>query len=400
MVEVRSADQLADVSGPDWDALVGDDGFYLSYDWLRYVETEPNERSRYLLAQKGGRLTGALVLNWADDPFTVRYRPERFADLLGIHGRTLLAGGSQGYRSTLLLRPPGDGGADAADAADAADDRRRTLAALLQAALSAAQADGRDGIVLPFLTTGALAEVAGVARVRAAFELPEAEISDCVHGLDAYAERMTKRVRKRIRSDRARFAEAGWTIRERRLDDCWPDAARLLYRLQAKYGHNERTLTEYERTLAGQARELSDRSVVFSCEDDDGTAGISVCYRWRTTLYGRLVGFDYDRLRGGHEYFTTAIYERLEYAARHGVTRLHLGVGSWQAKGYRGAVLRPLWSAFIPAGERDDGPGLELVDGESVHRWVAEIAKHGIRIDHAEWHEPLKLAAAEAPAQG
>ena len=392
MVDIRQADRLADVPGPDWDALVGDDGFYLSYDWLRYVETEPNERSRYLLASEAGRLAGALVLNWADDPLTVRYRPERFADLLGIDGRTLLAGGSQGYRSTLLLAPPGDGGTDGAD------DRRRTLAALLQAALSAARSDGRDGIVLPFLSTGALAEVAGVARVRAAFELPEAEISDCDQGLDAYTERMTKRVRKRIRSDRARFAEAGWTIRECKLEDCWPDAARLLHRLQAKYGHTERTLTEYERTLAGQARELSDRSVVFSCEDDDGTAGISVCYRWRTTLYGRLVGFDYDRLRGGHEYFTTAIYERLEYAARHGVTRLHLGVGSWQAKGYRGAVLRPLWSAFIPAGEQDDGPGLDLVDGASVHRWLAEIAKHGIRIDHAEWQEPLKLSAAEAPA--
>jgi predicted N-acyltransferase len=387
MVDVREADRLADVAGPDWDALVGDDGFYLSYDWLRYVETEPNERSRYLLASEAGRLVGALVLNWADDPLTVRYRPERFAELLGIQGRTLLAGGSQGYRSTLLLRPPGADG-------EGAYDRRRTLAALLQAALSAAREDGRRGIVLPFLPTGALAEVAAVMRVRAAFEMPEAEICDCDQGLDAYAERMTSRVRKRIRSDRARFAEAGWTIREGRLEDCWPDAARLLYRVQAKYGHTERTLTEYERTLAGQARELSDRSVVFSCDDDEGTAGISVCYRWRTTLYGRLVGFDYDRLRGGHEYFTTAIYERLEYAARHGVTRLHLGVGSWQAKGYRGAVLRPLWSAFIPAAEPDAGPGLELVDDAAVHRWMAEIANHGIRMDHEEWHEPLKFAAA------
>jgi hypothetical protein len=181
MVDVREADRLADVAGPDWDALVGDDGFYLSYDWLRYVETEPNERSRYLLASEAGRLAGALVLNWADDPLTVRYRPERFADLLGIHGRTLLAGGSQGYRSTLLLRPPGD------DGADAAYDRRRTLTALLQAALSVAREDGRRGIVLPFLTTAALAEVAGVARVRAAFEMPEAEVGSgpvCRGGMD------------------------------------------------------------------------------------------------------------------------------------------------------------------------------------------------------------------------
>jgi hypothetical protein len=49
-----------------------------------------------------------------------------------------------------------------------ADGRRRTLAALVRAALSVAEQHGCSGIVLPFLTTAALIELAGVAHVRAA----------------------------------------------------------------------------------------------------------------------------------------------------------------------------------------------------------------------------------------
>jgi uncharacterized protein len=397
MVEVRAADRLADVSGADWDALVGDDGFYLSYDWLRYVETEPYLRARYLLATEAGRLVGALVLNQVHDALTIRYRPEHFADLLGIDGSALLAGGSQGYRSTLLLGPPGADGAGGMDGAGGTDDRERVLDALLQAALSAARDDGCPGIVLPFLTSGALAEVARVARVRAAFEMPEAEIPCCGESLDDYVDRAPGGVRRKIKSDRARFDQSGWMIRERNLDDCWPDAARLLFLLQSKYGHTELTPADYERVLAAQARGLADRSVVFSCEDDGGVAGIALCYRWRSTLYGRLAGFDYDRLRDGREYFTTTLYAPLQYAARRGM-RLHLGPGSWQAKGYRGAVLRPLWSAFIPPGGPEEGPGLELVNDASVQQWMAEIAQHNIRIDREEWQKPVRLATAGSPA--
>ena len=398
MVDVRAVDRLADVPRLDWDALVGDDGFYLSYDWLRYVETEPSQRSRYLLATEASRLVGALVLSQVHDALTIRYRAEHFADLLGIDGNALLAGGSQGYRSTLLLGQPGVEGAGGMDGAGGTESRGRVLATLLRAALSEAHDDGCAGIVLPFLTTGALAEVARVAQVRAAFEMPEAEITCGGEGLDDYVERASGGVRRKIKSDRERFDRSGWTIRERRLDDCWPDAARLLFLLQSKYGHTELTLADYERVLAAQARGLADRSVVFCCEDNGGIAGLAVCYRWRSTLYGRLAGFDYDRLRAAREYFTTGLYAPLQYAARHGIQLLHLGPGSWQAKGYRGAVLRPLWSASIPCGESDQNPGLELVNGASVRQWMAEIMEHSIRINDEEWHKPVRLAAGRRPA--
>jgi uncharacterized protein len=381
MVEVRMADRLADVPGPDWDSLVGDDGFYLSHDWLRYVEPEHHERSRYLLARQGDRLTGGLVLSWLDDPATIRYRPGHFADLLGIEGRTLLAGASRGYRTTLLLERP-----------FSAEGRAQTLAALLRTALAVARDDGCAGIVLPFLTTGALTEMAGVARLRAALDLPEAEISGCGQGLDAYAGRQARGARQKIAADRRRFAAAGWTVRLRSMDECWREAALLLYQLQRKHGHDEMTLAGYERWMEGQARELDDRSVMFCCEDDDGIAGFAGFFCWRSVFYGRMAGFDYDRLRGGNEYFTTVIYEPIEYASRHGMTVVHLGVGSWQAKGYRGAVMRPLWSAFIPADGADDGPGLDLVNGATVAQWTADITARSVPMDEEEWQAPLRLA--------
>lgn len=387
MATIDTAGRLADVAREDWDSLVGDDGFYLSYDWLRYVEAEAHERSRYLLYTDSGAPAGALVLNSIEEAATPRYRAEHFRELLGLDGTALVAGATRGYRSALLLAP-------------SAANRGEILAGLLDEAIRMARREGHAGIVLPFLTTSGLAEVAGVARVRAAFDIPEAEITDCAASLDAYAERAPRRVRNRIHADRAQFAKAGWVIRERRLEDCWEEAARLLHHLQSKYGHQEHTQRVLREAMAGQARTLSPRSVVFTCEDDSGIAGISVCYRWRTTMYGRIAGFDYTRLRGAREYFNITVYEPLRYAGEAGLRRYHLGIGSWEAKAYRGAALRPLWSAVIPAdagtgaGGSSGAPGLDLVNDAVARQWMADIAGRGIPVDEAEWRLPAELAAA------
>jgi uncharacterized protein len=378
---IQTIDRLADMAPDNWDGLVGDDGFYLSYDWLKYVEEEPYERSRYLLCLDSGAPVGALVLNWVDDAATPRYRPEHFNELLGAGGGTLIVGATRGYRSSLLL-------------ARSAANRGEILAELLRAAISVAREEGCAGVVLPFLSTGALAEVASVVRVRAAFETPEAEITDCADSLDAYAERAPRRMRKRIRTECAKFAEAGWVIRERSLDDCWEDAARLLYYLQLKYGHQERTQRELENWMAGQARNLSSRSVVLTCEDNSEIAGIAVFYRWRATLYGRIAGFDYSRLRDAYEYFNVTTYAALRYAGNAGLRRFHMGIGSWEAKAYRGAELRPLWSALIPVDAGNGTPGLDLVDDTAVLEWMTDIRQRGIPVDDAEWRLPTELAAA------
>src|ERR1041385_8605926 len=64
-------------------------------------------------------------------------------------------------------------------------------------------------------------------------------------------------------------------------------------------------------------------------------------YRWKGTLYGRLVGFDYTRLRAACEYFNLVYYRPLEHMGEHGLTRLQLGIEAWHAKVLRGASLHP-----------------------------------------------------------
>lgn len=380
MAEVRTIGRLQDVAGDDWDRLAGDDGFYLSYDWLRFVESEQDESPRYVFCVKSGVPRGALPLYRMRTPHHACYRSEHFRDLLGIDGDYLIAGASRGYRSTSLLAPSGA-------------DRTETLAMLIQAALAAAAGDGCTGILLPFLTTEALIEVASVAPVRAAFDRPEAGMADCAGGLQGYAGRASRKVRQNIRSDQVRFARAGWVIRQRNLEDSWRDAALLLHNLEGKYGNTQRSLGQMERSVASQAARLADRAVVFTCEDDQGIAGISVCYRWRKTLFVRFAGFDYDRLRDGREYFNLVLYAGIQYAGETALRQSHLGPGSWEAKGYRGATLRPLWSGFIPAGAVPGDRGIQLVNCGSVHQWVTEITKRNMRFDLAEWRAPEMLMA-------
>jgi hypothetical protein len=380
MTVIQVVDTLETLTRHAWDRLADDGSFYLSYDWLRYIESDHAEQPRYLLCTESGVPQGALTLYRVREAYRAMYRSERLGELLGIAGDTLLAGACRGFRSTLLLGP-------------ALADRTQTVAALIESARAQAAAEGCAGIVLPFLTTAALLDVARAAPVRAAFDMAEAEIEDCGRGLAAYTEDSPRRVRNKIRSDLARFAGAGWVLRERNLADCWQDAARLLDALQRKYGHHEKTLQQQERFVAGQAKHLAGSTVAFTCEDGHGIAGIAVFYRWRATLVGGFAGFDYGRLRQGREYFNVTVCAPIQYAAEAGIERLQLGVASWEAKGYRGAVLRPLWSAFIPAAASSEAPGLDLINGESVHQSIADITGRGIRIEPAEWQAPERFAA-------
>ena len=375
MSVTRIVDRLEDVAEPDWNRLAGEGSFFLSYDWLRYIESERTEEPRYVLAEADGTVQGALPLYRVRQAYRALYRGEHFSELLGFTGEVLVAGACRGFRNTLLLLPP-DRLAPA--------DRLGTLAALLERARREAARDGHAGLVLPYLTTPALLKVAQVAGVRAAFDMAEAEMLGTEGGFGAYVERAPRRVRGKLRSDQARFERAGWVIRQRDLGECWPEAARLLDNLQRKYHHTDKTVADHERVLSGQARHMARHSVMFSCEDDDGIAGFAVFYRWRNTLFGGFAGFDYDRLRDGREYFNVTVCAPLEYAGKAGVERLHLGVASWEAKGYRGAVLAPLWSAFVPAGSGGP-PGLEVVNPQAARQQAEEIASRGIVTSQDEW---------------
>jgi uncharacterized protein len=378
VADIQIVDRLEDVARADWDRLVGNDGFYLSYDWLRFVESEPVISARYLLAYESGALCGALPLYRPLSQGFSRYLPAHFAGLLGLTGDYLVAGGIRGYRSALLVVPDRRGDGD-------------PLAALLEAAAAVAAEEGYAGVVLPCLSTSALLDVARVTEVRAAFEAAEAEFTGCGEGLQSYIARVRRSARMKIRADRARFIAAGWQVKVLSLDECWREAARLLTVLEHKYDRPSRPDGQLERTLAGQAKLLSRSSLVFACVDDQEIVGLALLYRWRSTLYERLVGFDYGRLRDAREYFNLAFHEPIAYCQNHDLDRVHVGIGTWEAKGFRGAFMRPLWTAAMSAGTAPARPGLELVG--TGEQQMTELAWRHISHDPAEWVAPEKFAA-------
>ena len=114
-------------------------------------------------------------------------------------------------------------------------------------------------------------------------------------------------------------------------------------------------------------------------------------YRWEDILYGRLAGFDYDRLRGAFEYFNLAFYRPFAYCARYGLTTLHLGIESRAAKALRGATMRPLWSAVVPADARTGEPRAALRRPELVDERLAELRRYSEARLPDDWELPAEL---------
>jgi len=122
--------------------------------------------------------------------------------------------------------------------------------------------------------------------------------------------------------------------------------------------------------LRRQGEHLAARAVVFACFDDDIIIGFALAYQWGGELALRVVGFDYERLSGADEYAQLAIHAPLRYCYQHGLRRLHLGTGSYEAKCRRGARPRPLWAVTsLPGSEPDSLP-------RTVRRIAASMPAH------------------------
>jgi uncharacterized protein len=347
-----------EVEAAEWDALAGDEGFFVSHAWLRFVESQvPAE---YVAATAAGRVAAALPFYRVAHEPNAWYDPRRLAALVGADEPVLLAGSRAGYRSTLL-------GAGA------------PLAAALEEALSSAGAP----LVFPFLTSQALAALAAVAPVTAALDTVEAELADCGDGFDAYLAQLGGDRRNKVRRERRAFRASGLRIGVRRLDECERELAPLLANVQRRYDQPADPAV-LAGLLEAESAALARRSAVFTAEDAEGIVAAFLVYRFGSGLHGRLAGFAYERLPGAFEYFNLGVYEPVAYLAEHGLSGLHLGVGSWQAKAFRGATIRPLWAALVRAWPAVP-PGLRLLHPERVEEWLGRLEAGHHAFDPADW---------------
>jgi uncharacterized protein len=347
---------IDEVGAAEWDALAGDEGFHVSHAWLRFVESQvPAE---YAVATAGGRVVAALPLYRVAHEPNAWYDPRRLAALVGADEPVVLAGSRAGYRSTLLARGTEE------------------LAAALEEALSSTAGP----LVFPFLTSRALAALAAVAPVTAALDTVEAELEDCGDGFESYLARLRRDRRNKVRRERRAFRESGLRTAVRRLDECRSELAPLLANVQRRYDQPADPAV-LAALLDAESATLADRSAVFTGEDADGIVAGFLTYRFGSGLFGRLAGFDYDRLPGAFEYFNLGVYEPVAYLAAHGLRSLHLGVGSWQAKAFRGATIRPLWAALVRTGP----PGLRLRHPERAQEWLESLEAGRHAHDPQDW---------------
>jgi predicted N-acyltransferase len=270
-----------------------------------------------------------------------------------------------------------------------ARDRSAVVGRLVEAALAVAHDWGATGLLWPFARTETVKALARVSRTVATIETAEATMYTRRMELEAYLAAMPSSRRRKARKEIEAFARAGWTVTEERLGDCYEEGAQLLANVERKYGHRV-TPRGLEQYLSRQLETLGDRDVVFACRDTDGTlAAWALMYRWRAALYGRLIGFDYSRLREGREYFALSFWTPIEYAAAHDLARIDLGIGSLPAKVLRGGKLHPLWSAMVRDG--DGARGLELRRPDSQSEWEQRFANYRDALFASDWHIPPEL---------
>ncbi|MET7637343.1 GNAT family N-acetyltransferase [Streptomyces sp. NPDC005438] len=324
-----------------WSALASSAPFYCGADWLRFADSDGLATSHYLT------LDGEAALSAHHTPAEVNggYLPGRQLSGAG-EELALTLGGRRGYLSAPLL----------------AGDDPAPLTELVRAAVKTPPLT-RGRWWWPYLTGP---DAALVLRATGPWR-PRAHLlgADCVlpvpeGGLDGYLAALpAKQRRTNVRRELRRYRDSGLRTVSGRLSEWAEVCGPMLSRTQRKYGHDHspELMTDL---LRRQARYLDDRSVVFvSLDEDDHPVGFCLAYAHGPTLWVRVVGFDYARLRDADEYAELAVHSPLRHCQRWGMTQLHLGTGSYQAKCRRGARLRPLW-AVSALGEPESTPALEV----------------------------------------
>jgi uncharacterized protein len=335
---VSALESASDLLVSEWNQLASAGGFYLSHAWLRLQEDDPDSPRRYLVARRHGRLLGVLAVDDVERENNDFYlfsavlpedheSPTRPVTLLGGHG---------GYGSGLLLDPR-------LSRAETED----TAHALVTRAAEDAERGGRAAVFF-YLQEQYRELVGGVPGVgEPLLARHDAIIELAGHRWDDYLTALPTGHRTKVRREVRRFGEAGYSLTVGPLTPWLPAAGEMLAAVQQRYGHDADPGGMAD--MLAEQIEAAEAHVSFVASDEQGPVGFALAFPFGDTLNMRAGGFAYARLRkGAAEYFNLAYYEPVRWAYRQGLSRLHLGIESLEAKHNRGARLSPLW--VVPVG--------------------------------------------------
>jgi predicted N-acyltransferase len=366
---VTTVDAVSDVPAADWDALAAD-SLYSCHRWLTFVERDTTADCRYVTVERNGQLVAGLPLYRVLDEENEFYDPKQLVDGRW-QGSYLIAGARRGYVNTFPV-----------SSALPDHERGHVLDALLSQVERESAAAGEDALLLymPSHTCDELARLRpGVAPLLTSMD---AHLALPGSGFDDYLAALRKQSRTNARREIAAFRAADVVTGLERIGDCCDEAAPLLAQLQARYGHAGPE-DHYRRMLRRHAEALDDMSLVVTARRGGRLAAFALFYLWRSTMYLRLAGFDYPLLTGAFEYFNVAFYLPIDWAYAHGFDQLHLGRESFEAKLRRGAKLRPMLSAALPATSVSARESASAWNRVQLTHW--QSATSAPSLDGTEW---------------
>ncbi len=350
-IEDGLARSLTELLPGEWAKLAAGCGLYASEPYLLAVERACRTASYYILLRDGeGRLGAGLpcyLWSGEPDPGLDHYEPFQMGGRWALSRRarehlwrpTLLVGSRSGYRSSFVIAPW-------------LEEQRQAVAwALAQKVAELAERLGAASVGWMWLEPQTASDLAVnlnnpedlvLAGPNCSIPIPQSSFA-------SYLQQLSSSRRKSARREMERFSASGLTVERCPLSHCLEELAPLAVNLQRRYGHRT-SPGDLLRELSAQAERLDDQSLVLVCRRDGTALAFTLLYRWEDTLYGRMAGFEYDRLRGSCAYFNLAFYEPIRAAVEMGVDRYHLGMAAWQTKVLRGAELEPAWIAVWAPG--------------------------------------------------
>lgn len=335
----RSAEE---VDRQQWGAVAAGKSLYAQRSWFALNESS-NVESFYLIGRgDAGEIRAILPAHFLPAARSAYYSPSRmFGDALppvladeAAWFPGMLGGARAGFLNEILV-----------DGRLSPEDRPSVLRQLANGLDALNESYGGESVVfmyVPTLEAVSLLEAydAAVPVFTAAETIVEVEWES----FDGYLRALSKSRRHAVKREILRFEATSPRVTVGHLSDAVATAiAPLVANVYTKYGEPQ-TLPRVSANLQRQAEHLGEASVVFTCERDGRLIGCSFFCHCGTGLFARAVGFDYGLIDNRAEYFNLLFYRPIQYAIEHGLKRVHYGIDTYEAKLFRGAKPRPLWS--------------------------------------------------------
>jgi len=319
----------------EWDALVTDNDFFHSHGWLASLDYALGQTDVFALNGNAG-LLGGCALWKGEDHAGLFYLPDYFPELKGPWRQPFLWGGAR--RSTHNEIPCVRGAR-----------RGEILSTIAEMLAQFSTAQGYYASIVPFMPLNRAQEVASYySNARVLMHSAEAGIPVPDGGLDSQLQILRSHHRIRTNAELAAFSRSGNRVEWCHLDDyLLGSAVELIANNRDKYGSHQ-GIDWLHRIFDGQKKSSTiDAAVAAVARRGQQILGITIFYRFGTTLHARYYGSNYHIDDNDFRYFVLTYYHSLNYAAKNGFHECRLSISALSAKTLRSAKIEPLAALLL-----------------------------------------------------